>query len=374
MPLSPALKPSLVSSLVADPSPERRVDTIGAVADSFAHAKLGPAERAIAEEILRLAARDAEERVRAALVVRLRHSRNLPRDVAMSLALDVERVAVPLLEVSQVFTDDDLIEIVQRGKSYARCAIAGRPSVSAAVGDALIESGDEIAVARLVSNLGSEIQPSGFNRIVDQYGKSPVVQKCLVERPLVPIEIAERLLTLVTDALRKKLLARHPGLEGVLNDAMMAARERAVLGLVGPRADEGDVLALVRHMRYQSRLTPSIILRALFIGDLAFFEAALAEKTGLPVMNVRKLVHDPGRTGLEAVYRKADLPNEMLPAVWAAIEVSLSTAIDFGERDRSRYSRRVIERLLTQKNNIAPEHVNYLFNRLDELTIACGAM
>jgi len=369
----PVLNPGLVADLVVDRSPERRAETIGAVAESFAHARLGPSERAIAEEILRLAARDAEDRVRRSLVIALRHSRNLPRDVAMMLALDVESVAVPLLEVSQSFTDDDLIEIIHRGQSYACRAIAGRPSVSPLLGDAIIDSGDETAVARLVANLGAEIAPGTFDRIVDRYGKSVPVQKSLVERPLVPVEIAERLMTLVSDALRKKLLARHPSLELALNDAVMAARERSILGLAGPRADEGDVLTLVRHLRYHGRLTPSIILRALFIGDLAFFEAALAEKTGLPVTNVRKLVHDLGRSGLEAVYRKADLPSEMLPAVWAAIEVALSTTFDSGEHDRARYSRRVIERLMTQRSEIAPEYVAYLFDRLDELVAVCGS-
>ena len=367
------ISPALVAELAADRSPARRAKTIGAVADSFAHAKLGPSERAIAEEILRLAAKDAEVRVRKALVVRLRHSRNLPHDVAMTLATDIEAVSMPLLEVSQVFTEDDLIEIIRRGESHARRAIAVRPTVPVVVGDALIDSGDELAVARLVSNLGAEIAPSGFNRIVDQYGKSTTVQKSLVERPLVPVEIAERLVTLVSDALRTRLLARHPSLEVALNDAVLAARERAVLGLVGPRADELDVLALVRHVRRQGRLTPSIMLRSLFIGDIAFFEAALAEMTGLPINNVRTLVYDPGHAGLEAVYRKAGLPSEMLPAVWAAIEVIQSTALDGGEHDRARYSRRVIERLLTETKDMGSENIAYLFARLDELAVVCGA-
>lgn len=373
MPHRPVLNPGLVADLVIDRSPERRAETIGAVAESFAHAKLGPSERAIAEEILRLAARDAEDRVRQSLVMALRHSRNLPRDVAMTLALDVESVAVPLLEISQVFTDDDLIEIINRGQSYARRAIAGRPRISPLVGDAIIDSGDEAAVARFVANLGAEIGPGAFDQIVDRYGRSAPVQKSLVERPLVPVEIAERLMTLVADDLRKKLLTRHPGLEVALNDAVMAARERSVLGLAGPRADEGDVLSLVRHLRYHGRLTPSIILRALFIGDLAFFEAALAEKTNLPLTNVRKLIHDLGTSGLEAVYRKAGLPSEMLPAIWAAIEVALSTSFDAGTHDRVRYSRRIIERLLTRRVDLGPEHVSYLFDRLDELIAVCGS-
>src|SRR5579875_1832130 len=60
-------------------------------------AGVSDAERAHADEVLRLLAADAAELVRRALAVTLKTSPALPRDVALRLAADVESVAAPLL-------------------------------------------------------------------------------------------------------------------------------------------------------------------------------------------------------------------------------------------------------------------------------------
>ena len=44
------------------------------------------------------------------------------------------------------------------------------------------------------------------------------------------------------------------------------------------------VEALVRNRR----LTPSILLRAICVGDLGFFKAALAKMAGISVLNARR--------------------------------------------------------------------------------------
>ena len=54
-------------------------------------------EREAAHEVLRLMAADAAELVRRALAVTLKNSPNLPRDVALKLARDVDSVALPVL-------------------------------------------------------------------------------------------------------------------------------------------------------------------------------------------------------------------------------------------------------------------------------------
>ena len=70
-------------------------------------------DRQAASEVLRLMALDAAELVRRALAVTLKTSRELPRDVAVRLAHDVESVATPVLTFSPVLTDEDLAAIVK---------------------------------------------------------------------------------------------------------------------------------------------------------------------------------------------------------------------------------------------------------------------
>jgi hypothetical protein len=102
--------------------------------------------------------------------------------------------------------------------------------------------------------------------------------------------------------------------------------------------------------------------------DIAFFEAALARRAEITLINARTLVHDAGAYGLQAIYNKAGMPAQFFPGVEAAITVSHETYLDGGEKDRERYSRRMIERILTQYGDLGVEFdsddVDYLMGRM----------
>jgi uncharacterized protein (DUF2336 family) len=107
------------------------------------------------------------------------------------------------------------------------------------------------------------------------------------------------------------------------------------------------------------------------MGDLAFFEAALAELSGVSLKNSRTLIHDPGQLGLKRLYDKAGLPSAQFTAVRAAIDATRETEYDGGENDRERYSRRIIERILTQYGDLGVEFeaddLEYLLNKMSDL-------
>ena len=98
----------------------------------------------MAEGIIEILAVDVANEVRKALVEHLKHSPLLPRRLAVSLAHDIEAVAVPILRVSEVFTDEDLIALVRAGNESKQSAIAERRSVSEAVSHSLVETGRRI--------------------------------------------------------------------------------------------------------------------------------------------------------------------------------------------------------------------------------------
>src|SRR5262249_29673553 len=62
-------------------------------------------------------------------------------NVVSKLANDEIDVAAPLLEFSNVLSDDDLIEIASKQSEAHRVAIAGRNNVPERVGDAIVEHG-----------------------------------------------------------------------------------------------------------------------------------------------------------------------------------------------------------------------------------------
>ena len=89
-----------------------------------------------------------------------------PGNVVAKLANDEIQVAAPLLEFSNVLSDDDLIDIAANQSEAHRVAIAGRTSVTERVGDAIVEHGAGPSVVRLVRNEKAELGKEALHKLV----------------------------------------------------------------------------------------------------------------------------------------------------------------------------------------------------------------
>ncbi|NYZ11008.1 DUF2336 domain-containing protein [Azospirillum sp. RWY-5-1] len=371
--MSEQLSKDDVTRLLTDPSPATRAELAAKVARQFDGSALTESERKLAEEIIRMMARDAVLRVRQSLAENLKANPALPRDVALTMARDVEAVAIPILSVSRVLTDADLVEIIRSGTDAKHTAIAQRPEVSSGVADALIETGSEGAVAALVANEGAELGEGTLGRVIDRFGHSPAVQEPLVHRSKLPITVAERLVAVVSEKLQTYLVSHHELPAQVAADVILQSRERATVTLLTGQNDEVALERLVAQLARNGRLNASLLVRALCTGDVAFFEAAMAHLGNVPLTNARLLIHDAGRLGLKSIYDRAKLPKELLPACRIAIDVLKETPYDGEERDLERHRRRVIERILTQYEDLATEDLDYLFAKLGDLMAPAGS-
>jgi uncharacterized protein (DUF2336 family) len=364
------LAKSDVERLLADPSARTRADMATALAKEFETGALSAAERSLAEDIFRALMRDAAERVRRALSEHLKDSRDLPHDVALALAHDIDAVALPMLQHSLVLTDADLIEIIRQDAPVKQVAIAGRAAVAAPVAEAIVDASNPAAVARLVGNDGAELGADILRRVVERYPDDAAIHRPLAARKVLPPVVLERLLALASDSLRQTLAERHDLPSGVASDLILQIRERATAELLSAAVAEGDAERLARQLNANGRLTASLILRTLCLGDLAFLEAAFAELAGVPIDNARLLIHDPGGLGLKSLYDHTGLAKELYPAFRVAIDVACETPFDGGENDRERHRRRSLERILTQFEAIGAEDLDYLLAKLQEKAIA----
>jgi uncharacterized protein (DUF2336 family) len=358
-----------VARLLAEPSAAARVEVADKLAREIDSPVLGEAELQIAHDILRIMAKDVELTVRSALSASLRAARRLPHDVATRLANDVEVVALPILADSPVLTEGDLVELVGSGSSRKQEAIAGRGDVSPAVADAVSRQGSEDAVAALLANAKAHIAEASLGIAIDRFADSDRVKTTMVHRAGLPVTIAERLVAVVSENLQSYLVRHHDLPIKLATDIVLQSRERATLAYT-PGSDERELERLVRQMHRKQRLTPFLVLRAICVGDLAFFEMAMAVMAGIPVANARTLIHDAGLQGLVSLYEQTGLPPRLLPAVRVALGVVRGTELDGGERDKERFRSRVITRILTQFEDLPQDDVDYLLDRLgDVLTV-----
>ena len=356
-----------VAKLLSDPSPDHRAALAGKVARQFDQTQLSAAERKLAEDIIRIMTRDAVVRVRQSLADNLKASPNLPRDIAVAMAKDVEAVALPILSVSTVLSESDLIEIVRGGSATKQSAIAGRPEVSEDLADALITLADESAVAVLVGNEGAKLDEARLNRVIDRFGDRALVQEPLVKRSTLPLTVAERLVTKVSESLQAYLVANHELPAGVAQELVLKSRERATVSLLTGESDEAAVERLVEQLARGGRLTPSLLIRSLCTGDMTFFEVAMSYLAKVPLLTARVLIHDGGKLGMKSLYEKAGLPPSQLSVVRIAVSVADETPFDGEERDLERHSSRLIERILTQYEALDDADIDYLLNKLGDL-------
>ena len=358
----------------AEPSADLRAELAVKIAADLSGHTLTPAEVKLGQDIVRILARDMEENVRASLAQGVRHSTNLPHDVARKLAEDVEFVAQPMLADSLVLTDKDLIEIISySGSSSKQEAIASRPNLTEQVTGALIDHASEPAVARLMANNTATIAEDKFNHAVTRFADSSHVKEAMVLREKLPASVAERLVTIVSEALQNHLVKQHALAPATAADIVLRSREHAIIHL-SLGASDTDLRQMVVQMHRNGRLTPSLILRALCTGDIAFFEAALAVRSDIPLENAQILIHEASRKGLEALYRKAAMPDSLYGTVRAAVDVVDEVGFDGEARDLERFRSRVITRVLTLVDTVDPADADYLVAKLgDVLVHAAGS-
>jgi uncharacterized protein (DUF2336 family) len=361
-----------IARLMSEPSADLRADLAGKIAADLSGQELTQAEVKLAQDIVRILARDVEENVRASLSRGLRHCPHLPRDVARRLAEDVEYVALPVLADSLVLTDEDLIEIARNGSSLKQEAIASRPNLTETVTDALIEHAEEPAIVVLMGNNSAAIADNRFDHAVTRFAENKRVTEAMVLRDRLPAAVAERLVTMVSKALQAHLVNVHDLAPATAADIVLKSREQEIIRL-SLGASDADLRHMVAQMHRHGRLTPSLILRALCTGDVAFFEAAMAAKSEIPVDNAQTLIHEPSRRGLEALYRKAAMPAALFGAVRAAIDVVDEVGFDGEPRDLERFRSRIIARVLTQVETVDPADADYLLDKLGDVLVQAPA-
>jgi len=321
-------------------------------------------ESQAASGILQLIVQDSAELVRRALAVSLRQSKNLPHDIAMRLAADVEEVATPILLSSPVLDADDLTRLVETSEGGKLSAIAAREHVPSIVVEAIIDKGDEKAVGIAASNDGADFNQSAYEKAFTQFCENQGVMEAFVARSTLPLSVTEKLIAHISDEAMQRLVERHALPPQLAVELAEDARERATVDLVDQAGLAHDPQHFVQQLRMNGRLTPSLVLRAMLRGHVAFVEHAFAELAGVTHARAWLLVHDAGPLGMRAIYDRTGMPPRLYPAFRAAIDIFHSMEMPHDKQGRERFQSVLAERAITRFQGIPEEDLDYVLDRL----------
>ena len=323
-----------------------RAEATGALARAYLYSELSADDAAAAEGAMLMLLDDPSPLVRRALADVLAASPGAPPAVVHALAGDQPQIAAPVLALSPLLVDADLVDAVATGCPSVQAAIASRAELPRAVSAAIAEVGAAEACLILIENTGADIAPFSIDRIVERFGHLAAIREPLLERDDLAAATRLTLVTKLSETLAGFVTGRN------WLDAEQARRvtreacEKATISLAA-EAPDGDVRPLIRHLCESGQLTAGLILRALLSGNVAMFEEALAELADMPITRVSGLIYSGGSSGLRALFDKAGLPASTYPAFKAAVEAMREGGFTGDAVGAARLKRRMVERVLT---------------------------
>ena len=335
-----------IELLVKEPSVAMRVRIADKIATGYNTGEFNENETKLANEIFRLLLKDTQLKVRQLIAEQLKSNMQVPHDIIWSLAIDVTEVAVPVLQFSHVLSEDDLIAIAKVARELPKLkAIAKRTSISKELSHALIEKRDADLSRVIVANKSASISETSLAIVLEEFSRDGSILEELVIRGGLPFTVAEKLFAAVSDSLKKDMTAKYRMNKQTVADAATSARETAVLQFISPWMSQQDITALIDQMHKNKRLTDSVIIRSLCIGDLRFFEGAIAKRVGVPVSNARILLLDPGPLGFKVMYESAGLPESFFDAVRTMMQLAMAET-QYGTYRSTDFGARMVERVV----------------------------
>ncbi|RXT57374.1 hypothetical protein B6S44_02815 [Bosea sp. Tri-44] len=298
---------------------EARAKGAAALAGAYLRSAMSAEDRREAETALISLVDDPSPLVRRALAEELAAAPQAPRNVVLGLIAEQSDIAALLLAQSPVLTEADLVDAAAIGNGLAQRAIAQRPWLSAGICAALGEVGVEEALVALLANPTAEIPDFSLERIFERAGEVGAVREAMLARDDLPAGLRQAIAAKVSDA-----LAAFVSGCGWLTEERSArlareSTERVAVALAAG-GEASDAPAIVDCLRENGRLTAGVILRSLLSNEPALAEAAFAALSGLPLNRVRALLWDRRGAGLKALYRKAAMPEALLPAFAATVD------------------------------------------------------
>ena len=333
-------------SWVRTASAGERAEATRSLARAWLVSDLSTEDRAAAEGALLMLLDDPSPLVRQAMAEVFARSTEAPAAIVQALSLDQPSVALPVLEHSPLLIDADLVDLVATGNSEMQCAIARRIGLPSSVCAAIAEVGSAAAALELIENAYAELAPFSWDRIVERHGHLAAIRESMLLLDDLPAATRAALVTKLSETLAQFVVARNWLSADRAGRIAAEARDRSTMNIAARSRGE-DLCGLVQHLRVTGQLTAGLILRALLSGNLDLFEAALAELAELPLPRVSALLHDRSRASLNALLRRAQLPESTLAAFRIALEVCHENGFVDTLGGAARLRRRMVERVLT---------------------------
>jgi uncharacterized protein (DUF2336 family) len=199
-----------IEKSVASGSSEKRIATLVRVTDLFLNSadQCSEEQALLFDDVMGHLIQQVESRALVELSRRLAPIANAPPALIGTLARnDAIVISGPVLSASERLTDKDLIEIAA-SKSQAHLGkIAGRPRLTEAVTEVLVERGDDEVANSVAGNTGARFSSTGMAKMLLRADGDARLTESMLHRGDIPPRMFRQLMIQATETVRLKLLA-----------------------------------------------------------------------------------------------------------------------------------------------------------------------
>ncbi len=241
----------------------------------------------------------AEREIRQRLSEKLSTVDWAPTALINVLALDEIEIARPVIAMSPLLKDADLVRLLVEATIEHQIEVARRPNIGPSVVAAILRGAEPAVMTALAGNHSAELAPADMKRLVDAAREIAALRAPLSGHPGLTGELAMQLYIWVGQALRQSLSERFrldPKLiEAALAQSVQEAHLGAPIGqtpIVLARDGEREAMEqrLIEKLHSAGQLRPGYLVRALQEGRLSLFIVSLATLGRFETDHVQRVI------------------------------------------------------------------------------------
>jgi uncharacterized protein (DUF2336 family) len=282
-----------------------RVELAGMLADIFIieDAKLSLREEELVNELIDQLMQSRSPAVRAQLVQKFADTDRVPRKILVSLANDNIDIARLILTTSQLLTDQDLITVVtSQSVEHAR-AVATRQSISEAVADALVTTGDIKVMQLVAENLGAQLSQKSVEVLSSAARFTAVLREPIMKRPEMTQEAASHLYWWVSQDLRRYVMKRFGISSGQVDEALATTIDQLLGYHHLDKTNDVTLEQIAEWLAERQAISVRILPQVLRLGHFRLFNILLGRLTNLNLTLIDSIVAETGGRGLAVICR-----------------------------------------------------------------------
>lgn len=309
-----------LAQLAANPQGTTREEIYLAVASLYRvqGGYLNKRERSLMTDILRRLTHDVEMAIRIALAERLAEDASAPHDLILLLVDDAIEVARPLILRSPLLTDEDALRLIAEASISHHEAVAERPNIGEQVTDALVKTGEESVLVKLVRNVTARLSSATYETLVAKSRQIAALQEPLSKRPDLPPILAAQMCEWVSDALRTYITRNYQVAPGRLTEAVNAAATVVAREPVQSKSTPAEsAQKLIDKLAASGQLKAGFLLRVLHQGQIDLFDLALARLVELPVLELRRRFYEGGPRAVALACRAVGIDRCVFATVYS---------------------------------------------------------